>query len=136
MSTISVMVADDHGLVREGLRALVEASDTLDYVGEASRLSEVEAAVEEIRPDVLLLDVEFPDGRSFDICTRLKQNRPELKVLFLTGIAGRDIVNQCLMTEADGFLLKGVKYNELTSAIRDVMAGRSIMDPNVLDGEG
>lgn len=135
MSVISIFVADDHDLVREGLKSLIDNSDQLNHVGEAASLNAIEPALEERMPDVLLLDVEFPEGRSFETCARLKKQFPKLKILILTGISSREIVNECLMSEADGFLLKGVKYNELVSAIRDVMAGRSIMDPHVLDGD-
>ena len=133
MGSISVFVADDHDLVREGLKSLIENSDQLSHVGEAATLDAIIPALDRQLPDILLLDVEFPEGKSFTTCAQIKDKFPTLKVLILTGISSKEIVNECLLSEADGFLLKGVKYNELVTAIRDVMAGRSIMDPHMLE---
>lgn len=132
MGSIRVFIADDHNLVREGIRALIEAAENLEVAGEEERLSQVAEKVAEIQPQVLLLDVYFPEGPSFSVCTELKERFPELKVIFLTGMDDPKIVQESILSEGDGFLLKGVKLQTFTAAIRDVMAGKSVIDQSVM----
>lgn len=132
MSEIRVFIADDHNLVREGIRSLIEAADNLAVAAEASRLDQVLDAVKESKPQVVLLDVFFPAGPSFKICEAIKTEMPEVKVIFLTGVDDQKVVNESIMSEGDGFLLKGVKFAQFVAAIRDVIAGKSVIDQSVM----
>lgn len=133
MSGISIFIADDHNLVREGLRALIEADEGMSVAGEAADLTEVLDGVEQVKPQVVLLDVYFPQGTSFAVCRQLKRAHPEIKVIFLTGASDDAVVNESMMSEGDGFLLKGVRFKQFASAIRDVMAGRSVVDQSLFE---
>lgn len=132
MSEIRVFIADDHNLVREGIRSLIEAADSLVVAGEASRLDQVLDGVKAAKPQVVLLDVFFPAGPSFKVCEAIKEAMPEVKVIFLTGVDDKKVVNESIMSDGDGFLLKGVKFAQFVSAIRDVMAGKSVIDQSVM----
>jgi two-component system response regulator DevR len=132
MPQIKVFIADDHHLVREGISQLIGSADEMEVVGETGVLEEILEAVKSTRPHVVLLDVLFPEGPSFSICTQIKEALPETKVVFLTGLDDERTVQESILSEGDGFLLKGVKYKEFVSAIRDVMAGKSIIDPTRL----
>jgi len=133
MSEITVFIADDHNLVREGIRALIEADENLVVAGEEANLDKVFEGVKNVRPQVVLLDVYFPTGTSFEVCMQIKRELPGTKVIFLTGMEGESVVQESIMSEGDGFLLKGVKFRQFSSAIRDVMAGRSVIDQSLFD---
>ncbi len=133
MSEITVFIADDHNLVREGIQLLIDSADNMRVVGQVESLPRVLDAVKAAKPDVVLLDVYFPEGPSFSVCSEIKTVLPETKVIFLTGMDDERIVQESILSEGDGFLLKGVKYREFATAIRDVVAGRSIIDPHVME---
>jgi two-component system response regulator DevR len=131
MNPISLLIADDHAMVRMGLRSLLDTCPGITVVGEADSLEGLSARVEEMQPTVLLLDVKFPTGDSFSSCEALKRKHPELRVLFLTSHGTDEVVFQCIRCGADGFLLKDVAPEVLTQAVLDVAAGKSILDPSV-----
>lgn len=131
MKRIPILIADDHEMVRVGLRALLETYEDVEIVGDTGSLDRLPGLVERLQPRVLLLDVKFPGGHSFEACRRLKATHPELGVLFLTSHGNESVVVQCIENRGDGFLLKDVASEELVAAIRKVAAGQSILDASM-----
>lgn len=130
-SRIRVLVVDDHELVRVGLRAVLERYPRLQLVGEAANAAEGVRQALQLKPDVILMDVRLPDGNGFDVCRQIRQKNLDSRVLFLTSYSDDAVLEQVVMVEADGFLLKDVHPDELVAAIEKVHAGQSILDPAV-----
>lgn len=118
-------------MVRVGLRSILGQMEDFEWVGEACQLADLPDQEQALQPDVLLLDVRWPEGTSFEMCRRLKVRRPELKVLFLTSYAEEDLVLSGIRHEGDGFLLKDIDDQELARAIRCVHQGESYLDPRI-----
>ncbi len=129
--TISIVVADDHPIVRDGLRALFSTVPDLDLVGEAG---DAEAAVREVvllRPDVLLLDVHMPGGTGLSALPRIRAAAPGTRVLLLTMDDDADTVARALGLGVDGYLVKGADQEEITRAVRAVHDGQLILGRTV-----
>lgn len=131
MKPISLLIADDHEIVRKGLKSLLETFEEVEVVGETGSLDRLPSMADECSPDVILLDVKFPVGNSFHYCRLLKSGNPAIKVLYLTSHDSDEIIFQCIDSGADGFLLKDVDPEELLRAITGVHHGKSILDPSV-----
>lgn len=128
---ISLVLVDDSEVVRMGLRALLGSDAALEIVAEAGTVAAgVEACVRE-RPHVVLLDIRLPDGTGFDACRRILSQLPETRVLILTSVADDALVDEAIRAGAHGYLLKEIDGRGLIQAIRDVAAGKSILDPAV-----
>ena len=130
-STISVMLVDDHEVVRAGLRALFAQSGDLDVVAEVGSVAEAIDKAAQHRPDVVLMDLRLPDGTGIDACREILSANAAARVLFLTSHSDEDAVVSTILAGAAGYLLKEVGAQVLIGAIRLVHAGQSIMDPKV-----
>jgi DNA-binding NarL/FixJ family response regulator len=128
---IRVFLVDDHELIRQGLRDFVDAEVDLEVVGEAGTAREALARIPAMRPRVLVLDIQLPDGNGVEICREIRSTQPEIRVLFLTAFSDRQTVVQALMAGAAGFVMKKTKPSELVNAIRRVAGGESMVDPSV-----
>lgn len=124
---ISVLLMDDHVVVREGLRALLERQDDIRVVAEASTVAEAEGAG--LRPDVIVADLVLPDGRGADVVRRLKAQHPGSAVLVLTMVDNPTDVQLCLAAGASGYLLKESASTELVDAVRKVAGGADYLQP-------
>jgi DNA-binding NarL/FixJ family response regulator len=128
-SQLRVFLMDDHEVVRQGLKALVDAEPDMEVVGEASTASEALARVPALKPDVAVLDVRLPDGDGISVCRDLKSGLPELACLMLTSFGDDDALFSAIMAGASGYVLKQIKGNDLVGAIRTVGHGQSLLDP-------
>jgi two-component system, NarL family, response regulator DevR len=128
---VRVVIIDDHPMVREGLRTMLD-DDGIEVVGEAGTMAEALREVRRARPDVLLLDVELPDGDGLATLPDLKRAAPGASVLIVTMHAERALVRRAIEMGAAGYVLKGVGRRELLSAVRAVRAGESVVDPTLL----
>jgi DNA-binding NarL/FixJ family response regulator len=128
---IRVVIADDHAIVRDGLRALVEAQPGLEVVGEAADGQEAWQRSCELRPDVLLLDVSMPVVGGADAAERIAKDCPGVRVLALTMHEERGYVARLLRVGAVGYVLKRTATAELVRAIRAVAAGGTYVDPSL-----
>mgnify|MGYP001547089943 CR=1 FL=1 len=128
---IRVTIVDDSELVRTGLRALLGGDPGLAVVAEAGSVATGIAACLRERPQVVLLDIRLPDGTGFDACRRILKELPETRVLILTSVADDALVDEAIRAGAHGYLLKEIDGRGLMQAIRDVAAGKSILDPAV-----
>ena len=128
---IRVALADDHHLVREGLRLVLAGADGIEVVGEAATQAEVFDLVATARPDVLLFDLTFPEGDGLPVLRALRARHPASKVLVLTMHRGSETVRQALLAGASGYLVKGAHSGELLEAIRAVDRGERYLHSSV-----
>jgi len=128
---ISLIIVDDSEVVRAGLSALLGSSEHLQLLGEGHDVASGLAAVEKHQPDVVLLDIRLPDGTGFDACRQICQTHEHTKVLILTSVEDEEMVDNAIRAGAHGYLLKEVNGSALIQAIRDVHAGKSILDPAI-----
>jgi DNA-binding NarL/FixJ family response regulator len=128
---LRVLVADDHPLFRQGLRGALEGAPGIELVGEAASGAEALAAAVELRPDVVLMDLRMPGGGGVEATRRLRDARPETRVLVLTMHEDDDSVFAALRAGARGYLLKGSDEEDILRAIRSVAAGEAIFGPAI-----
>jgi len=129
MSELRVFLADDHAVVREGLKTLVNAQPDMEVIGEAADGEAACAAVLELLPDVVVLDVSMPGMSGAGAAKQLRQECPQVKVLALTVHEDRGYLRQLLEAGAVGYVLKRAAAEELIRAIRTVAAGGIYLDP-------
>ena len=128
---IRVMIVDDHEVVREGLRALLNRRPNMCVVAEAHSVESAIAEASRTKPDVIVMDVRLPDGSGIEACREVRQARPETKVIMLTSYADEDAVFASILAGAAGYLLKQTRGQALAEAIASVMRGESLLDPAV-----
>lgn len=131
--TIRVFLVDDHEVVRIGLRAVLHQTPGIRIVGEASTLEDTVAAVEGLRPDVVLMDIRLAshDSGGIEAARAVLAACPGSKVLFLTSYADDRTVLAALMSGAQGYILKDIASDQLEETIKAVAAGSSILDPRL-----
>ncbi len=134
MSKLRVFLADDHMVVREGLKSLVNAQPDMHVVGEAAGGDAAWRAASRLVPDVVVMDVSMPDMSGAEATERLKRECPQVKVLALTVFEDKGYVRQMLGAGASGYVLKRAVMDELVRAIRTVAAGGSYVDPTLAAG--
>jgi two-component system response regulator DevR len=128
---IRIMLVDDHEIVRQGLKALIEADEEMVVVGEADGVqSSVERAALTL-PDVVVMDVRLTDGSGIEATREIRAQRPETRVIMLTTFADDDALFASIMAGAAGYVLKQVKSNDLVRSIRAVAHGQSLLDPSM-----
>lgn len=126
---VRVFLLDDHEIVRRGLRELIESEEGLTVVGEAGTVEEALSRAPAVRPDVAVLDVRLPDGSGVEVCRSLRERMPGLQCLMLTSFADDEALFSAIVAGAAGYVLKQIKGNDLTGAIRKVARGESLLDP-------
>lgn len=131
MADLRVVLVDDHRVVREGLKMVLEAESDIHVVGEAGdgRLG-VELA-QQLRPDIVLMDMLMPGMDGLEACREIKSRSPEIQVLMLTSATEEEAVEAAILAGASGYLLKTLGRQELLWAIRAAGAGTSLLDPGV-----
>ena len=129
--TIRVLIADDHAILRDGLRALVSQHDDIEVVGEAADGLEAIQQIVELKPDVVLMDIAMPRLGGIEAALEIQQRRLPTKVLVLTQYDNKEYVLQMLKAGVSGYILKKAAGTELVSAIRAVHAGESVLHPSV-----
>ena len=128
---IRLLIVDDHEVTRLGLRTLLQSYPQFEVAGETSSVNDTLEAAVRLRPDLILLDVRLADGSGIEVSRRIQKLDLETKVLVLTSFADDQVVFDAITAGADGYLLKEIHGDRLVQAIRDVVAGRSILDPAV-----
>jgi NarL family two-component system response regulator LiaR len=128
---IRILIADDHAVVREGLRALIDTEPGMELAGEAADGAEAVAKVRSLHPDVILLDLVMPRMGGLEAIGEIKQENPEARILVLTSFDEDEKVFQAIKLGALGYLLKDASPHELLRAIREVRRGEPSMQPTV-----
>jgi NarL family two-component system response regulator LiaR len=129
--SIRILVADDHVVVRQGIRALLATEPDIEVVGEAENGKEAVAATERLQPDVILMDLVMPEMDGIEAIRRITGQQPEARILVLTSFAADDKVFPAIKAGALGYLLKDSGPEELVSAIHQVFRGESSLHPAV-----
>jgi DNA-binding NarL/FixJ family response regulator len=125
------MLVDDHEIVRDGIRAMLDAEEDIVVTAEAGSVRDAVDEAARTRPDVIVMDVRLSDGSGIEATREIRANRPATKVLMLTSFADDEALFASIMAGASGYVLKQVKSNDLLRAIRAVGAGDSLLDPSV-----
>lgn len=126
---LGVFLLDDHEVVRTGLRALLEASDDIEVVGEASTVADALSRIPPTKPNVAILDVRLPDGSGVEVCREIRSSHPEIACVMLTSYADDEALMASIMAGAAGYVLKQVGSLDLLDTIRRAGAGQSLLDP-------
>ena len=128
---IKLLLVDDHEVVRVGLHAILSRDPAIDIVGEAATAETAIAKAARLQPDVILLDIQLPDGQGIDVCRTILSDFPGARVLFLTAYTDDDTVIASIVAGAHGYLLKEIGAEALLRSIKLVASGQSILDPTV-----
>ncbi|MFW6070504.1 MAG: response regulator [bacterium] len=131
MDDIRILIADDHPLFRDGLRALIDAAPDLQLLGEAASGSEAVALATDLQPDVILMDVKMPDGDGIEATRTILHTSPHIAILILTMLEDDNSVFAAMRAGARGYLLKGASHDEMSRAIRAVAGGQAIFSPAI-----
>jgi two-component system response regulator DevR len=129
-SPIRAFLMDDHEVVRQGVRALLESSGEIEVVGEASNAAEALARIPALQPDVAILDVRVPDGNGIEVCREIRSS-VGTNCLMLTSYSDDEALFEAIMAGASGYMLKQIRGKELLEAVKCVAAGESLLDPAI-----
>ncbi len=130
---LRILIVDDHQIIRDGLKGLINAEADMEVVGEAGDGQMAWQQAKELQPDVVVMDVSMPKLNGAKATERLKKDCPETKVLALTAHEDKGYIGQMLQAGATGYVLKIAAAEELIKAIRVVVAGGAYLDPAVAD---
>ena len=125
------MLVDDHEIVRDGIRTMLEPEDDIVVTAEAGSVGDAVAEAERTRPDVIVMDVRLTDGSGIEATREILAAHPETRVLMLTSFADDEALFASIMAGASGYVLKQVRSGELLRAIKAVGEGQSLLDPAV-----
>lgn len=128
---LKVMLVDDHEVVRQGLRALLDAEEDIEVVAEADNGPSAVSLASAHQPDVVVMDVRMPGGSGVEACRAIRDERPDAQVIMLTSFSDDEALFKSIMAGAAGFVLKQIRGRDLIDAIRTVGGGRSLLDPDV-----
>ena len=130
---LKVLLVDDHEVVRQGLRALLESNEPIFVVGEAGTAADAVRRVGYDGPDVVVMDVRLPDGSGVDACREIRSRWPDIRVLMLTSYADEEALVAAIMAGAAGYVLKRINSDELVSSVQRVGRGESLLDPEMTE---
>jgi two-component system response regulator DevR len=133
MGDIRVFLLDDHEIVRRGIAELIGLQSDLEVVGEAGTAAEAIIRITASQPDVAILDVRLPDGNGIEVCREVRSLFPNIHVLMLTSYSDDEALFNAIMAGASGYVLKEIRGTDLITAIRQVAAGQSLLDPSVTE---
>ena len=126
---IRLLIIDDHEMVREGLKAMLTAEPDFEIVGDVANAEQAFELLEDLRPDVILLDVRLPGVSGIDVCRSVTERYPETAVIILTTFSDEALVAQSIHAGARGFIVKDIERFDLKRSIRAVARGEAVIDP-------
>src|SRR6476469_6972312 len=129
---ITIYLLDDHEVVRQGLRAMLEASGRVEVIGESASAEEATSRIPALKPDVAVLDARLPDGSGIEVCRQIRSVDPTLQALILTSYDDDEALFSAIMAGAAGYVLKDVRGSDLLDAIDRVARGQSLIDPALM----
>ncbi len=128
---IRVLLADDHRIVRQGIRQLLESAKDIEVVAEAGDGEEAQSLIEQLKPDVAVLDIQMPKASGIEVTRWLRAHLPQVGVLILTAYDDDPYVMAVLQAGANGYVLKTATMEDLIQAVRDVYEGKSALDASI-----
>jgi two-component system, NarL family, response regulator DevR len=128
-SPVRVYLLDDHEVVRQGLRTLLESSGDIEVIGESALASEAAARIPALRTDVAILDARLPDGSCIEVCRIVRGVDPTIRALILTSYDDDEALFAAIMAGASGYILKEATGQDLIGAVHHVASGHSLIDP-------
>jgi DNA-binding NarL/FixJ family response regulator len=131
MEPMTVLIADDHQLFRDGVRALLDAQPDMECVGEATNGEEVIRLSAEVQPDVVLMDVQMPGMSGVEATRQIVSSSPQIRVLVVTMFEDDHLVFAAMRAGARGYILKGTRHEDMVRAIRAVGSGDAIFSPAI-----
>jgi DNA-binding NarL/FixJ family response regulator len=131
MGKITVLLAEDHAVVREGLAELIRRETDMEVAGEAGDGAEAVRLVKQLRPDIVLMDIAMPGLNGIEATRQIKSALPQTKILVLTAYDNPEFIAAMIEAGAVGYLLKNVRGRELTNAIRSAYEGESVLHPAI-----
>ncbi|OHB52758.1 MAG: DNA-binding response regulator [Planctomycetes bacterium GWF2_42_9] len=131
--SIKILLADDHAIVRDGLRKSLQQEEDMDIVGQAKDGLATIQLTRELSPDIVLMDISMPDVNGMDTCREITRDFPNVKVIGLSMHSAKRFVSEMFKAGACGYLPKNCEYDELTNAIRQVMSGKTYLSPAITD---
>src|SRR2546429_4420010 len=132
VTTIKVVIADDHSLVRQGLRRYLDMAEDIDVVGEASNGEEAIALVEKASPDIVLLDIRMPEMDGLEAARKIREKFPKVGAIMLTAYDDRQFVVEAVRAGARGYVLKARDAEHLIQTVRLVAGGNMVIDPQLV----
>jgi two-component system, NarL family, response regulator DevR len=130
--TIRVFLLDDHEVVREGVRSLLESDPEIEVVGDATTAAEAVNRILVVHPDVAILDVRLEDGSGIEVCRDVRSAMPDVMCLMLTSFADDEALYASVMAGASGYVLKQIRARSLIEDVKTVASGASLMDPQTV----
>lgn len=128
-----IVIAEDHTILRDGLRALISSQNNLEVIGEAGDGREAVRIVDNLEPDLLLIDLSMPKMNGIEAIKEIKNQHPDIKVIILTVHKSDEYIFASLKAGANGYMLKDASQNELLQAIQYVLNGKSFISPSISD---
>ena len=128
-----MLLVDDHQIVTQGLKYTLELEPDLEVVGQAADGATAVRLVQELEPDVVLLDLKLKNETGIEVCRRIVEVRPQAKVVILTTYMEEESLFKCITAGAKGYVLKDVELDELKRIVRLVAAGQSVLDPQITE---
>jgi two-component system response regulator DevR len=128
---ITLLLVDDHEVVRVGLSTLLSREETIDVVGEAGSVAEAVSRAAALRPRVILMDLRLPDGTGVDACREILSTAPATRIIFLTSYSDEEAVMSTVLAGAAGYLLKDIGHAALVRAVHASAQGERILDPKL-----
>jgi DNA-binding NarL/FixJ family response regulator len=128
---LTLLIVDDHEVVRQGLVAMLGRRPEFHVVGEAGTVAEAVAAARRFEPNLVVMDVRLPDGSGIEACREIRADLPDTRVVILTSYPDEDAVLSAIVAGASGYLLKQVRARDLVAALQAVGRGESLLDPAV-----
>jgi two-component system, NarL family, response regulator DevR len=130
---LTLLIVDDHEVVRQGLVALLGRRPGFQVVAEAGTVTEAVAAARTFRPDLIVMDIRLPDGSGIEACREIRAEMPETRVVMLTSYPDEEAVLSAIVAGASGYLLKQIRARDLVAALETVGQGGSLLDPAVTE---
>ncbi len=131
--TYHIVIAEDHRILREGLRSMLSSTNDFQIVGEADNGLEAIKCVDELKPDLLMIDLSMPKMNGLDAISEIKKRNPDTRVMVLTIHKEEEYIYESLKAGADGYLLKDATREELLLAVKIVLNGKTYISPEVSD---
>jgi DNA-binding NarL/FixJ family response regulator len=125
---IRLVIVDDHDVVREGLRALLDAQPDIDVVGDVGTVAKAIERIAALHPDVALVDMQLPDGTGADVCAAVSERSPSTRCVILTSFAHDEALFQAVSAGAVGYVLKQIRSTDLVDCVRRVARGETLLD--------